>query len=128
VAQNEVALQPFAAQVKITIAQARHLIHVIIAVDEKRRGLGRIQDDDLIDQHLDFARGQARFSWPAGRRATTPVTCTTYSLRILSAAANPSACGPNRRRLSLAGAVAHIDEDNAAHIAPPVDPAREVTV
>jgi hypothetical protein len=89
-------------------------------------GLGRVQHDDLVGQHFDFAGGQRfSFSWPAAG-GTTPVTCTTYSLRMPSAAANPPAERPGiDDDLRLAGAVAQVDKDDAAHVAPPVDPARQ---
>ncbi len=60
---------------------------------------------------------------PSGRARTSPLTCTTNSLRSFSAMAKTSAAFRIEDDLHQAFAIAQVDEDHAAVVAPPVDPA-----
>ena len=70
--------------------------------------------------------GSASFTVPSRRRATSPSTASTHSERTVEA----TVCGPGGVRgvtddLDQPALVAQVQEDQAAVIAPTVDPARE---
>ncbi len=64
---------------------------------------------------------------PSGRARTLPVTRTTHSLRSAAAWSKRSLgrSDGSKTRLGAPFAVAHVDEDHAAQVAPGVDPAVE---
>ena len=74
-------------------------------------------------QDFDLAGHQAGFTGAGGRRRTLPVILRTNSLRIDSATWNISD-GRVAHDLDEAFAVAQVDEDHAAVVAPAMGPSR----
>ena len=122
VAQPQALRHHLAPQVEVAVLQAHFLAHLLIELERQR--LGAVQQLELARQQLHLARGQvARSRCPAGRARTVPVTCTTNSLRSRSASAKTGAAVRVEHDLQQALAVAQVDEDHPAVVAPAVHPA-----
>ena len=125
-AQADVALQLVAAQVEPAVAQAQRLVDVLLVeLERQRRRAG--DDRERVDLQLDLARRHAVGLTVSGARATTsPSAWSTNSLRIsfASSAASGRTLGVDHE-LRDPGAVAQVDEDEAAVVAAARGPARE---
>ncbi len=124
VAQHEVALHALAAQVEVAVAQAGGLVYRVVAVDQERGGLGDVQHHNPVGQHFDLAGRQIGVLL-SGRAAADHAgdlddVLATHGRRGGEAFGRASRIDDD---LGLAAAVAQVDEDHAAHVAPPVDPA-----
>ncbi len=123
-AQPQVVLHGRAAQIDVAVAQARLVLHVFLVELERRRERS-VEDLHRPGQDLDLAGGEIPVY-----RALRPVPDPAGDAQHVFVAHR--ACGVEGRRviriahdLHQALAVAQIDEDHAAVIAPPVHPAAE---
>src|SRR5688572_11168747 len=123
--ERQVALHPRPAQVEPAVAQAQRLVDVFLVELERERGRAR-DDLELLDLELDLARGQLR------------VDVLGRPPHDLALGAQDELVANRVRRLDGARcqlrvdheladprAVAQVDEDEAAVVAPAVRPAGE---
>ncbi len=123
-AQGHVVLHLFAAQIEVTIAQARFLRVFLIAKHHQRQFLGGAQNFQITHEDLDLTGRQFRVHQfgvtclNGAVDADTPFGTHGFHLR------KNWAIGV-AQDLSDAIVIAQIDEQDAAVIADPVDPARQ---
>ena len=125
VAQHQVLLHLRPAQVEHAVLEAHGLGQVLV-VELERRRQRRVEDLDLVREHLDLAGHEVRVDRAFGARPHEAghARCTN-SLR--------SVLGGRERRgavrvaddLHQAFAVAQVDEDDAAVVAAAMDPAHQ---
>jgi hypothetical protein len=124
-ANPQVLLHAWAAQIEIAVFEPQIFVHAFINVDRKRRHARAIQDFEALDRDLDVTRRQARILG-AGRAASNGAAHAKHVfvaqvlrfreagvLRIEDDLRNPLV-------------VANVDEDQASMVAAPIDPAVEL--
>ena len=55
VANDEIALEPFAAQIEIAVFEPQTLFNVFVPVNHKGRGFGRVENRDVFGQQFNVA-------------------------------------------------------------------------
>jgi hypothetical protein len=66
VAQDEVALHPFPAQIQVPVTEPQGLIHWAVFIDIKRGRLGSVKNSQVVNFNLDVAGGQVGVLLPFG--------------------------------------------------------------
>ena len=124
VPQPERLLHRLAAQVEVAILEA-HLFGQVLLVDHEGRRGGGIEDLELVGEHLDFPASQGGVHRALGAAADDP----RHAQHELVAHAVGRREGRGAIRvadhLHQALAIAQVDEDHAAVVAPAVRPAEE---
>lgn len=124
VPQDEVLLHLRAPQVEVAVLQADCLIHVDIILNVERRGLGGVEDSQLLGPDLELACRHVRVDRlrrPAHEHAPHGQhVLATHLFRLLE---NLAGLLGVEDHLHEARPVAHVDENQGAMVAPPLDPA-----
>ena len=123
-AQRQVLLRARAAQVEIAIAQARLFARGHFVLDHEWRRLRRVQDAQLAGHDFDFAGGEIGIRLLPLHHAA----CDGYNefrAQLLGAGVRGGLLLLVENNLRQARAVAQVDEDQVAEIAPPMDPAHQ---
>ena len=124
VAQHEVALHHGAAQIQHAVRQARGLAQVLVVKLEGRRD-GRVEHFQLVAQHFHLAAFEAVVR--GAFRAGTHQACDLHAelvAQVFRRFEHGGAVGV-ANHLHIAFAVAQVDEDHAAVVAPAVHPAAQ---
>ncbi len=124
VAQHQVLRHAGAADVEIAVLEPQHLVHLVAGrADVERRGLGRVEDRHLVGDHLDVTRGQVGVAQPFGScRHRALHLDHKFRPRLRGDVMRLFLVGVDRH-LGNAKAVAQVDKDQPAVVAPAVDPA-----
>ena len=123
-AQREIALLARTAQVEIAIVQPRLLAGVDLVLDDEGRRLGGIQDAQLGGENFHFAAGELGIGLlPQGHAPANGDH--VFRAQLLGAGMRRYAQLLIEDDLGDSAAVAHVDEDEVAKVAPPVHPAHE---
>jgi len=120
------ALHPPTAQVQVAILQADRLIDLGLLIDRKRRSASGVQDVEALDLDLDLAGRHIRIVHTAGPAADDPLHL--QDPLHAHALGRPVRLGGVRGvgdHLDNPAPVAHVQEREAAMVAPSVDPAGE---
>src|SRR4029077_17011115 len=128
VPELEVPGHPRSAQVQVAVAKPHLLVDRAVFVDGERRWLRAVEDDNGTRFDLDLARRQLLVFgpwWPPldgalhmDHRLRSELTTDGVDLRV----------GGVELHLDDSAAIAQIDEDQTAEVAPPVHPAVHVDV
>ena len=120
--QPQALVHDLAPQVDVAVAQAHLFADRLVELERQR--IGAIEQLQLRGHDLDAAGGQIGVDG-AGRPRAHACRCTrtTNSCRSFSAVANIAWLIRMEHDLHQALAVAQVDEDHAAVIAPPMHPA-----
>ena len=125
VAQHQVLLHRRAAQVEHAVRQPRRLRQVVVVELERRRD-ARVQHLELVAQHLDLAAGQVRVVGAGRARAHLADDLQAELVaHVLGRIANIVGAVGVADDLHQAFAVAQVDEDDAAMVAPAMRPAHQ---
>ncbi len=124
VAQREVAMRLRAAQIKIAVAQARFFRGVDFVFDGKRRRFGVVQNVELGGNQLDFAGGEMRIRFLAFKHFAFDGD-HKFAARLLGFGVRRGLRLFIENHLNDAGAVANVEEEQVAKIAPAGDPAHD---
>ncbi len=121
VAQPQALAHHLAPQVEVAVAQAHLLADLLVELE--RQGLGAVQDLQLTRQKLHLPRGKVGIDGAGGPRAHAP-RHPDHEL-----VAQPLGLLEHLRQVRVEHhlqqplAIAHVDEDDPAMVAPPVHPA-----
>ena len=123
-AQLDRVAHALAAQVEVAVAQTQRLVDRLVRVDLERRRLGVGEQLDLLHGQLDLAGGELRVD----RALLAPHHAAAGGQHVLGAQGVSGGVRLGRLlraedELQQPGAVAQVDEDQAAVIAPAVHPA-----
>ena len=125
-AQDDVALHARAAQIHVAVLQADVFADADFLFHGERRRARFVEDPDLRRHHFDFAGGQVGIHG-LGRALLHRAFHRdhVFGAHLFGALVNGRIDIFVEDRLGEAFAVAQVDEDHAAVIAPPVDPAHQ---
>ena len=125
-AQREIALRARPPQVEEAVAQAGLLAGVDLVFDDEGRRFGRIQDAQFRGEYFHFAAGEFRVGFAAGARQPCAAKGHhVFRAQFLGARMRSLAQLFIENDLRDSAAVAQIDEDEIAKVAPPVHPAHQ---
>ncbi len=126
VPQLDVVLHLRPAQIEVAILQAHFFVGQYGVGGREGQRLAIVQQAKLVGDDLDLAGGMFLLMVPASRSFTWPMTATTNSERKrLGLLMHVGAGVSGDDHLRDAAAVAQVEEDEVAEIAPAVDPAHE---
>ncbi len=121
VAQAQALTHDLAAQIEVAVFETQLLVHRLIEL--KGQGLAAIEDLDLLGDELDGARSQVGIGGASRTRAYAAFdTDDEFIAQSFGLREHRSLLGI-KHHLQQALAVAQVDENDAAVIAPPMHPA-----
>ena len=121
-AQREIVVRLRAAQVEIPEAQPRLFCRVDFIFDREGRRLGIVQDMQLRRNQFDFSAGQFRIGFLALEDLAFHGD-HEFAARLLGFRMRHRLCLFVEDHLYDAGAVAHVEKEQIAEVAPPRHPA-----
>ncbi len=125
VAHEDVGVHPLAPQVEVAVLEAQLLVDVGVLVDVERRRLGGVEQFGGLGAHLDLAGGEVGV---LGAGAAALDTAADAQHVLAASVAGDGVRGRlvgTEDDLHQAAAIAQVDEDEPAVVAPAVHPARE---
>jgi hypothetical protein len=125
VTHRQVALHPRPAQVQVAVAQPDVLVGLLFRRDDERRCLRAVEDFEFCRGQLDLTGRQLRIV--GARRTAVHGAAHAHDVFAAQGLRQREDGGLRRieRHLGEAGAIAHVDEDQAAVIAPAMNPSVE---
>ena len=124
-ARHQHALHRGAPQVEVAVGQARRLLRVDLVLDDKRQRLGTVEDLQPCRVDLDFAGLHLGIDVAATRVDHAAHADDVFEAQAAGELMRHRVKAGLKHHLGDAHAVAQIDEDGLAVVAPTVDPAEE---
>ena len=124
IAQAQALLHGVAAQVDIAVFQPQVFVHILV-IELERRRVGAVENFQLVRQHLDFAGGQLRVD--GGLVAQPHLAFHPQHKLVAHLLGQRKHVGAIRveHNLHQPFAVAQVDKNHAAVVAPAVRPAAQ---
>ena len=125
-AQAQIAFHAAAAQVQVAVLEPHAFVHGVVFVYGERQRLGPVEDAHLFCGHLDFARGEFGV-FRARRSGPNPALHLhhpfhPHRFQVLVGLGLDFRAG---HHLDDAAFVSEVQENHAAVVSTPVDPARQ---